>query len=371
MWVLEPGYMATILLFAALQVALALVVLLRGARPIDAARVASCATLTLIGNTAFVIAILAQGASLFGLVMIAWVDLAFIAPACGLALCTRAWGRSTPVARGVAILAVAALPAAGWASLVEPFRLQVERPTLVLPQARAGTAPLRVAVLADLQVTRVGAFEREVIARLVAEQPDVILIPGDLFHGHLRHWPRALEDLRALLLQLEAPGGVYLVSGNAGYKQGLPELVEGTQVQLLVNRTVETCVRDRRLRVLGLEDAGFTRRIVADFEDRARADPEVIHVLLVHRPGAGVDAMADDSPIDVVVGGHTHGGQVALPFVGPPLTLSTLPRHMAAGGLHPIRGSHVYVSRGVGMERKWAPRVRFLCPPELTILTLE
>ena len=60
-----------------------------------------------------------------------------------------------------------------------------------------------------------------------------------------------------------------------------------------------------------------------------------------------------------------------LPGFGPPLTLSTLPRAVAAGGLHPARGSHVYVSRGLGMERHWAPRLRLFCPPEITLLTLE
>ena len=96
-----------------------------------------------------------------------------------------------------------------------------------------------------------------------------------------------------------------------------------------------------------------------------------MHLVLVHRPGAGLEALAPDSPLDLVIAGHTHGGQVVVPGFGPPLTLSTAPRHLAAGGLNRVDGNAVYVSRGVGMERKWAPRVRLFCPPEVTLLTLE
>ena len=61
----------------------------------------------------------------------------------------------------------------------------------------------------------------------------------------------------------------------------------------------------------------------------------------------------------------------SLPLFGPPLTFSPLPRRVAAGGLHRYQGNAVYVSRGLGMERGQAPRIRFRCPPEVTLLTLE
>ena len=63
--------------------------------------------------------------------------------------------------------------------------------------------------------------------------------------------------------------------------------------------------------------------------------------------------------------------QIVLPFLGPPLTLTTLPRRYAAGGLTEYRGIPLHVSRGVGMERGSAPQVRFLCPPEICLLTIR
>jgi predicted MPP superfamily phosphohydrolase len=77
-------------------------------------------------------------------------------------------------------------------------------------------------------------------------------------------------------------------------------------------------------------------------------------------------------PVDValVLAGHTHGGQVVIPLFGPPVTASRLPRAYA-GGLHDFRGIPLHVSRGVGMERGFAPPVRFLCPPEICVLELR
>ena len=63
-------------------------------------------------------------------------------------------------------------------------------------------------------------------------------------------------------------------------------------------------------------------------------------------------------------------GNFVLPFLGPVVTASRLPR-LFAGGLHDFRGTPLHVSRGVGMERAFAPPVRFLCPPEICVLDLR
>ena len=76
------------------------------------------------------------------------------------------------------------------------------------------------------------------------------------------------------------------------------------------------------------------------------------------------------SRIDLVVAGHTHGGQVVVPGFGPIITLSGVPRAVAAGGLHEMNGNRIYVSRGAGSEQGQAPRIRLFCPPEVSILEL-
>jgi uncharacterized protein len=74
--------------------------------------------------------------------------------------------------------------------------------------------------------------------------------------------------------------------------------------------------------------------------------------------------------IDLVLAGHTHGGQVVLPLLGPPHTAIRLPRRYA-GGLNDYGGIALHVSRGIGMERGFAPPVRFLCPPEVCVVDVR
>ena len=96
-----------------------------------------------------------------------------------------------------------------------------------------------------------------------------------------------------------------------------------------------------------------------------------MRLLLAHRPDVGL-TLPGRPRTDLVVAGHTHGGQVRLPLIGPPMILSDVPREVAAGGLHNLgEGRRVYVSRGVGVEHGGhAPRLRFLSPPEISLLTL-
>ena len=86
-----------------------------------------------------------------------------------------------------------------------------------------------------------------------------------------------------------------------------------------------------------------------------------------HRP----DYAMGDVPADVLIAGHTHGGQVRLPGIGPLLTFSRVPRPWAAGVTNLDAGRTLIVSRGLGMERHDAPRIRFLCRPQLVLLHLK
>jgi uncharacterized protein len=81
--------------------------------------------------------------------------------------------------------------------------------------------------------------------------------------------------------------------------------------------------------------------------------------------------LASSMKADLILAGHTHGGQVCLPWLGPLRHISAVPAWLAAGGLHEIDGTPVHVSRGIGMERASAPQMRLLCPPEICVIELR
>jgi predicted MPP superfamily phosphohydrolase len=315
-----------------------------------------------------------RGLDRFGLIHLLFVNLVVVLPACGvLLLLGRATGRLRPsaIVTWLAGLSLGLATVGAYASLVEPFRLRLELPRLALDPGRAGHEPLRIAVLSDLQTDRVTAYERGAVDRLLALRPDVILLPGDVFQGTGRQFEAELPRLRALLGRLDAPGGVYLVGGDVDHPEDrLPRLVQGTRIRLLDNQVARVQVRDRRLAIAGLELGYFSRDARDTLARLEQADdPGEIRIVLAHRPDVVLD-LPRTTRIDLVVSGHTHGGQIVVPGFGPPMTLSHVPRRVAAGGLHRLDGRTIYVSRGVGCERGQAPRMRFLCPPELTLLEL-
>lgn len=285
-------------------------------------------------------------------------------------------------------LAVLPVPLGLWATFVEPRRLVVERPTWTVPVAKSGPDSLRIAILADLQTDHVTAYERRVIDTVMAERPDVILLPGDVFQGDDALFARHEAALRDVLARLDAPGGVWLVKGNADSPGHLERAIRGTRVRWLRDETVTVAVAGWHLRIAGLgEDyaapaaqaavaalgASATTAVPGDDGDAtglgAKDDVAALRIVVAHYPDAALSLDAA-APVDLVVAGHTHGGQVVLPGFGPLITLTSVPRVVAAGGLHQLEGRAVYVSRGVGMERALAPRLRLFCPPEVTLLTV-
>ena len=318
------------------------------------------------------------GLSFFGVIHLLYLDVFVLLPLAGVGVLLagrrdrsgRRRRRVTGLARLTAWGCVAIAPVGAYATCFAPFRLRLETAQVPLPAARDGSVEVRIGVLADLQTSRVTDYERSAVQRLLDQRPDLILIPGDLFQGSAKDFERELPALRALLSRLSAPGGVYFVLGNVDSREQIERVLAGTRVRLLINEVVAVEIGDRRLTIGGLElavDAPGARRTMRQLET-APGDGD-IRILVTHLPDA-VLLMEPDSRIDLVVAGHTHGGQVQLPFFGPPFTASRVPRRVAAGGYHDLAGRRIYVSRGVGHERGQAPRIRFLAPPELSLLTL-
>ena len=155
---------------------------------------------------------------------------------------------------------------------------------------------------------------------------------------------------------LEAPLGSYAVKGNVDWSDW-PVLFAGSPVVALET----TSSQDLGPVVL----TGLTLQDSANAALSVSAQDKY-HIVLGHVPNYSLGQIE----ADLLIAGHTHGGQVRIPLLGPVFTLSQVPRSWASGMTSIAPGRHLIVSRGIGMERMNAPRMRFLCRPELVVLDL-
>jgi hypothetical protein len=243
------------------------------------------------------------------------------------------------------------------AFLIEPRWLQVTR--RALPSSKLQT-PVRVVVIADLQTDAPGRYEEEALRAAMQAKPDLLLLAGDYVHASGRdQYAAASAALNEMLRRadLQAPLGVYAIRGNVDWPDQWRAIFAGVPVTLL-ETTSSLDVGPLVLTALSLQDAANTALVV-----NARDEFQLV---LGHTPNFSLGRIE----ADLMIAGHTHGGQVQLPFVGPLMTLSAVPRAWASGLTEVAPGKTLIVSRGIGMERRNAPRLRFLCRPELVIVDL-
>ncbi len=262
-----------------------------------------------------------------------------------------------------------------YAKRVEPFRLEVTQHTLTTARLSGLGEPktVKVAVVADLQTDHIGDYEREVFATLDAERPDLILFAGDYIQtGSKDVLERERSALAAVIDGLQHPPrlGIFAVEGDVDFMtpQGEIAALMGSKARVL-NNALEVVIPGV-LQVAGLTLAG-SRQPMPPWLDQAIDEFAGFTVIVGHAPDFALPwaEHGSDRPL-LYVAGHCHGGQVQIPGFGPPITLSKMPRHLVTG-FHELGDGWLHVSRGVGMERGAAPRIRLFCRPELSMITLR
>jgi len=239
------------------------------------------------------------------------------------------------------------------AFFIEPHWLEVTRHRIVSAKVKR---PLKIAIIADYQTDAIGAYERQVLDLVKAENPDLVLFAGDYIQVHNDARRRELiRELRALLKECGFKFAV-AVEGNCDYDDW-PEIFEGTGVEW-TKETREYRNGDVQITALSLMESEY------EYASPEIGSTERFHIVLGHIPNFALG----NAQADLLVAGHTHGGQVRLPGMGPLITLSRIPRSWAAGVTQLTGDQTLIVSRGIGMERGRAPRLRFLCRPELVIV---
>jgi predicted MPP superfamily phosphohydrolase len=259
---------------------------------------------------------------------------------------------------------------------IEPrFALTTQHWRIRHPHWPASAKPLRIGILSDIHAiepymppSRIA----EIVHELNSQNPDIIFLLGD-YVGSLSRFPVTavpVSEWSRALTSLNAPLGAYAVLGNHDWWTGSVPEIRRTffkeKIELLENRAVRISRYGYDFWVAGLGDQ--LARGKRGFDDlpgtmrHIKDDAPVI--LLAHEP----DIFVRVPPrVTLTLAGHTHGGQVYIPFIGRPVTGSSFGQRFAYG--HIIENNrHLVVSAGLGLSV--AP-VRFLVPPEITMVTLS
>jgi len=258
----------------------------------------------------------------------------------------------------VVVASIPVLAVVEWSKRIEPFFPEVTHTRLAVVDG-----PFRVVLLSDFHA---GRMHREDLAKAVllanAQSPDLVLLAGDYISGYelVAEREAALEGLRGLV----APRGVYAVMGNHDSEPFAEETPRRTRVadtlagfgyRVLANEAIDV----GPLWIVGLEDvqAGRTNVIAA----RRSVPPGAKTVYLAHDWHA-----LPPGPLDLGLVGHTHGGQVCVPFTDL-CGVSQRDRPFIRGTYPWPGGGQLFVTRGLGLAKA---SIRFACRPEVSVLEL-
>jgi predicted MPP superfamily phosphohydrolase len=270
---------------------------------------------------------------------------------------TRRWLWALRVIMGLATLvglATLGLLCAAYAYFVEPYWPEVTHVRIATPKLPKGSRPIRIVHVSDLHSDPKPRLEARLPGIVAAQEPDLIVFTGDAANG-LAGMPLARRCLSAIAEI--AP--TFAVTGN----WDSPRLYDGTGVRLLHAQAVRLDVRGVQFWLGGLA-SGTEASLPSAFDGVPRG---ALVVFLYHMPDL-IYRLAERH-VDLCLAGHTHGGQVALPFYGALVTLSQFGKRFEAG-LYRVGETWLYVNRGIGMEGGPLPRVRFWSRPEITVVEL-
>ncbi len=270
----------------------------------------------------------------------------------------------------LALLGVSAVGVAGYGGVIESGRFVVRRHQVRLGRF-SSRAPVTILHLSDFHASAVVSLAHisKAIELGLAYKPDLICLTGDFI---TRRYDR-FDEYATMLLPLAKHAPTFACLGNhdggvwAKRRYGYPDttqistLLRKGGVQLLQNTAESVQIKGWHLSVLGLGDY-WSGDMQPELAFQRTTDNDSVRLVLVHNP----DSIEELNPYrwDLMLCGHTHGGQLRLPVLGTPFAPVKDARFVE--GLHEYNGRWVHVTRGVGNLLG----IRINCPPEVSLITI-
>ncbi len=258
----------------------------------------------------------------------------------------------------VHIIAVLGILAYLYGYFIEPYNLEINKVYLKTPKLKNGE--IVVVEISDLHLDDKVFNEWKMIKLVNDIDPDVIVFCGDSINVE-----RTLGRLKEVLSQLKAKLGKFAVKGNfdTAYWYNL-DLFSGTGFKELDKKTISIEKNGDWFTISGVRPyAGVQKLFFLQGLDKNK-----YNILLSHYPKAVEDVKG--YAIDLVLAGHTHGGQICLPFYGAIATMAKYGKRYESG-LYQVNKSFIYVNKGLGLGGGRVPRIRLFCRPEITVFYIS
>ena len=266
-----------------------------------------------------------------------------------------------------------------YGSFIEPNILITKKQTIDLPNIEN---PIKIVLFADMQVgpTKQTKHVERVVKKILDLNPDLVFIAGD----HVNNGITKVDETIYLkpLEKLTAKIPTYAVHGNHEYgvsysfgknkiKSYLPdkssqtkETMELLGVKYLINDLELVHVNDEKFYLFGGDSHWAGKLDFSSLDSKTEADLDII--ALIHNPAAAWEAAKHS--VDLFLAGHTHGGQVRLPLIGPMARVdNVIPASWYKGG-HVLDKMKIFVTSGTG---ETGTRARLFNPPEIALLTIQ
>ncbi len=256
-----------------------------------------------------------------------------------------------------------------YVTYVEPERLVLRQVRLETPKL---DRPVRILHIADIQAGAIEDYQRAIFDQIEALEPDMILNTGDFlqvvppatFQGE---WAK----LHELIARVNPQLGTYAVFGDTERElySIRPEALEPLVMLSSRDQRIEVGLGAISLHGLSLYQSKSGEWAMRSIEQwLTQSDPKDFRILFGHAPDYALSVA--EAPIDLCLAGHTHGGQVNVPFYGPLVIDSAVPKEWAQG-FRRVGIPYLNVSAGAGSNRRHGlPPLRFNCPTEMTLIEL-